>query len=79
MNAEFHSLVRKKCSEISPLCCVATGIARIRPEDRTLEDAMKRSDENMYENKRKLKEILNTGNFDEKTDEGKNENKADCD
>lgn len=79
MNAEFHSLVRKKCSEISPLCCVATGIARIRPEDRTLEDAMKRADENMYENKRKLKEILNTGNFDEKTDEGKNENKADCD
>ena len=45
----------KKCAAISPVCCVAVGIAIASPEDSSFEDIVKRADVQMYENKRILK------------------------
>lgn len=74
MEAELQSLVRQRCREISPLCSVAAGYARAVPGDTTVADIMKRADQNMYENKRRLKEELaDTDSFNERSDE-KNEN-----
>lgn len=56
MEAELQSLVHQKCKGISPLCGVAVGYARAVPEDTAVEDIIKRADQNMYENKRRLKE-----------------------
>lgn len=55
LKKQFTALVMKKCAAISPVCCVAVGIAIASPEDSSFEDIVKRADVQMYENKRILK------------------------
>lgn len=57
---QFAALVQEKCTDISPLCRIATGIALSEMGDRSFAEILKRADERMYRNKRFLKEEQTT-------------------
>ena len=55
LEEELRSRVQEACKDISPACGVASGHAAATPEDRSVEEILKRADEKMYENKRYVK------------------------
>lgn len=55
LEEELRSRVQEACKDISPVCGVASGHAAATPEDRSVEEILKRADEKMYENKRYVK------------------------
>ena len=55
LEEELRSRVQEACKDISSVCGVASGHAAATPEDRSVEEILKRADEKMYENKRYVK------------------------